>query len=106
MMAQAVERVKGIEPSWPAWKAGALPLSYTRRSPISVAVPPRSLAINSPVMDTPSFRLVRSEAATRCRYTQPPVRSTVEAVEANKVKLSVEIEAAEFETEVNAAFKR
>ena len=34
------------------------------------------------------------------------MRSTVEAVEANKVKLSVEIEAAEFETEVNAAFKR
>ena len=26
----AVERVKGIEPSQPAWKAGALPLSYTR----------------------------------------------------------------------------
>ena len=26
-----VERVKGIEPSQPAWKAGALPLSYTRR---------------------------------------------------------------------------
>ena len=25
------ERVKGIEPSQPAWKAGALPLSYTRR---------------------------------------------------------------------------
>jgi hypothetical protein len=25
-----VERVKGIEPSSPAWKAGALPLSYTR----------------------------------------------------------------------------
>ena len=24
------ERVDGIEPSWPAWKAGALPLSYTR----------------------------------------------------------------------------
>ena len=24
------ERVEGIEPSWPAWKAGALPLSYTR----------------------------------------------------------------------------
>jgi trigger factor len=34
------------------------------------------------------------------------VRSTVEAVEANKVKLSVEIDAAEFESEVNAAFKR
>ena len=25
-----LERVKGIEPSQPAWKAGALPLSYTR----------------------------------------------------------------------------
>jgi trigger factor len=34
------------------------------------------------------------------------VRSTIEAVEANKVKLSVEIDAAEFESEVNAAFKR
>jgi hypothetical protein len=27
---RAVERVAGIEPAWPAWKAGALPLSYTR----------------------------------------------------------------------------
>ena len=26
-----LERVKGIEPSPPAWKAGALPLSYTRK---------------------------------------------------------------------------
>ncbi len=25
-----LERVKGIEPSRPAWKAGTLPLSYTR----------------------------------------------------------------------------
>ena len=25
-----MERVKGIEPSQPAWKAGTLPLSYTR----------------------------------------------------------------------------
>ena len=27
-----LERVKGIGPSQPAWKAGALPLSYTRMS--------------------------------------------------------------------------
>jgi hypothetical protein len=27
---QKLERVTGIEPAWPAWKAGALPLSYTR----------------------------------------------------------------------------
>ena len=26
-----LERVKGIEPSYPAWKAGVLPLNYTRR---------------------------------------------------------------------------
>ena len=26
-----MERVKGIGPSQPAWKAGALPLSYTRK---------------------------------------------------------------------------
>jgi hypothetical protein len=25
-----LERVKGIEPSYSAWKAAALPLSYTR----------------------------------------------------------------------------
>src|SRR3954462_13426859 len=28
----SVERVTGIEPAWPAWKAGALPLSYTRET--------------------------------------------------------------------------
>ena len=26
-----VERVMGIEPTYPAWKAGVLPLNYTRR---------------------------------------------------------------------------
>ena len=28
---RTLERVKGIEPSSPVWKTGALPLSYTRR---------------------------------------------------------------------------
>jgi hypothetical protein len=27
---KSLERVKGIEPSYSAWKAAALPLSYTR----------------------------------------------------------------------------
>ena len=27
-----VERVMGIEPTYPAWKAGVLPLNYTRAS--------------------------------------------------------------------------
>jgi len=35
-LSKIVERVTGIEPAWPAWKAGALPLSYTRRCPTSV----------------------------------------------------------------------
>jgi hypothetical protein len=26
-----MERVMGIEPTWPVWKTGTLPLSYTRR---------------------------------------------------------------------------
>ena len=26
----SVERAAGIEPAWPAWKAGTLPLSYAR----------------------------------------------------------------------------
>ena len=30
--AEGLERVMGIEPTWPAWKAGALPLSYTRNA--------------------------------------------------------------------------
>ena len=30
MLTASAERVKGIEPSQPAWKAGTLPLSYTR----------------------------------------------------------------------------
>ena len=30
MMGKGRERVAGIEPAWPAWKAGTLPLSYTR----------------------------------------------------------------------------
>jgi hypothetical protein len=32
MSARGMERVKGIEPSSSAWKAVALPLSYTRAS--------------------------------------------------------------------------
>ena len=28
--AKKMERERGIEPPWPAWKAGVLPLNYTR----------------------------------------------------------------------------
>ena len=32
-----MERVTGVEPAPPAWKAGALPLSYTRQLRATVA---------------------------------------------------------------------
>ena len=32
LLAHGMERVTGIEPASPAWKAGALPLCYTRRT--------------------------------------------------------------------------
>jgi hypothetical protein len=35
MRSKNLERVKGIEPSYSAWKAAALPLSYTRLWPIN-----------------------------------------------------------------------
>ena len=33
-MTLLMERVMGIEPTRPAWKAGILPLNYTRRYPL------------------------------------------------------------------------
>ena len=36
-----MERVEGIEPSWPAWKAGTLPLSYTRINFLQISTSPR-----------------------------------------------------------------
>src|SRR5690606_14604589 len=35
-----LERVTGIEPAQPAWKAGALPLSYTRVRSEPIRLPP------------------------------------------------------------------
>src|SRR5829696_6700605 len=53
-----VERVTGIEPAWPAWKAGALPLSYTRetvREPQADHLPgPRSGSRVTPRPSRPS----------------------------------------------------
>ena len=42
----------------------------------------------------------------RRRYTHRTVKSTVEVLEDNKVKVNVEVDEAEFEREVDAAFKR
>jgi hypothetical protein len=40
-----VERVTRIELAWPAWKAGALPLSYTRASVMILKTPGPSIDI-------------------------------------------------------------
>ena len=40
---RTLERVKGIEPSYSAWKAAALPLSYTRASRDHLTRPPARL---------------------------------------------------------------
>ncbi|MEA3020012.1 MAG: trigger factor [Actinomycetota bacterium] len=40
------------------------------------------------------------------KYARPPVKSTVEALEGNKVKLSVEVEPAELDRAIDGAFKR
>lgn len=40
------------------------------------------------------------------RYTPPPVKSTVEALEGNKVKLSIEVEQSEFDRNIEAAFRK
>ena len=40
---KTLERVKGIEPSYSAWKAAALPLSYTRARQDHLTRPARGL---------------------------------------------------------------
>ena len=40
------------------------------------------------------------------RYTSHPVKSTLEALEGNKVKLSIEVDESEFDRNVDAAFRK
>ena len=46
--AKIVERVMGIGPTRPAWKAGILPLNYTRRFSVGITVP-TTLVYNSTI---------------------------------------------------------
>lgn len=75
----------------PAPKAGALTkLRYT-------PAPPRYRA----TAPAPAFT-----AVVQPRYTPRSVNSSVEPVEGNKVRLSVEVDADEFESAINDAFKK
>ena len=51
-------------------------------------------------------RSTETRTATPARYTLTPVNATVESLEGNKVKVSVEISEIEFDKAINAAFKR
>ena len=56
-----MERVKGIEPSRPAWKAGALPLSYTRK-----------IKMVGAAGFEPATPWSQARCATKLRYAPPP----------------------------------
>ena len=61
-----VERVAGIEPAWPAWKAGTLPLSYTRVTGWNLWWP--GVSVNSkflaaPAQNFPSLIISKSRAS-------------------------------------------
>ena len=79
-----MERVKGIEPSQPAWKAGALPLSYTRKRILNYYIAKlnifnKFILIKIKTYDYRKFnmeRMTRFELATlalarRCSTTEP-----------------------------------
>jgi hypothetical protein len=53
-----LERVKGIEPSYSAWKAAALPLSYTR-----TALPAPALIWHSRPQKATAFRAMLASGA-------------------------------------------
>ena len=66
---KSLKRVKGIEPSRPAWKAGALPLSYTRNT--------FSLYQPRPTMNNLAIRKIRSRTSRRSRAEWSDFRQSV-----------------------------
>ena len=51
----SMERVTGIGPAYPAWKAGVLPLNYTRKS-LPLAVSARAFYHRAPELSTEIFQ--------------------------------------------------
>ena len=52
-----MERAMGIEPTWPAWKAGALPLSYARWTKSKVQSPKSKVSASRRSLWTCNFEL-------------------------------------------------
>jgi hypothetical protein len=53
---EKLERVKGIEPSYSAWKAAALPLSYTRLVAINYHAGPAVSTVMRRTRDLAGYR--------------------------------------------------
>ena len=67
-----LERVKGIGPSQPAWKAGALPLSYTRNSMVEESGFEPLKAKLTDLQSVPFGRLGNSSILELVRVIEPP----------------------------------
>lgn len=77
----SVERMKGVEPSCPAWEAGVLPMNYTR---MSYAYDNTILSLNFPVFlitsskenvshDLPSFHVIfLKQGVIKCENSFTP----------------------------------
>ena len=69
-LGEEVERVAGIEPAWPAWKAGTLPLSYTRVTGWNLWWP--GVSVNSKFLAAPARNfpaLINSKSrASHCHW--------------------------------------
>ena len=69
-----MERVAGIEPAQPAWKAGVLPLNYTRLifSALPALLPPRSSMVEGGGFEPP--KLARQIYSLIPLATREPLR--------------------------------
>lgn len=54
----------------------------------------------------PYLLVTRAESCVPRRYTLHPVKSTLEALEGNKIKLSIEVDESEFDRNLDAAFRK
>ena len=64
---KSLERVKGIEPSYSAWKAAALPLSYTRAPGMTYHAMPMASTAGSDLVTT------KSQASTALSALKAPL---------------------------------
>ena len=64
-----LERVRGIEPPSPAWKAGALPLSYTRGTPEPIDPAPFDRTVGW-MPDGPGLSVSRASCSSEQRFAK------------------------------------